>query len=104
MIISGRSSVGRATAFQAVGRGFEPRLPLFFIFAHVAQQVEHTLGKGEVTGSNPVKSSNFRAQVYPGSGFMCLDGAKVVCANKLQSLNVSLSGVCAPYGERAQPS
>ena len=26
--ISGSSSVGRATAFQAVGRGFEPRLPL----------------------------------------------------------------------------
>ena len=24
----GRSSVGRATAFQAVGRGFEPRRPL----------------------------------------------------------------------------
>ena len=24
----GSSSVGRATAFQAVGRGFEPRLPL----------------------------------------------------------------------------
>ena len=27
-ILSGSSSVGRATAFQAVGRGFEPRLPL----------------------------------------------------------------------------
>jgi hypothetical protein len=27
-MISGSSSVGRATAFQAVGRGFEPRLPL----------------------------------------------------------------------------
>lgn len=30
-LISGSSSVGRATAFQAVGRGFEPRLPLFLI-------------------------------------------------------------------------
>jgi hypothetical protein len=30
-IISGSSSVGRATAFQAVGRGFEPRLPLWFL-------------------------------------------------------------------------
>ena len=28
---SGSSSVGRALAFQAKGRGFEPRLPLFFI-------------------------------------------------------------------------
>ena len=27
-LTSGSSSVGRATAFQAVGRGFEPRLPL----------------------------------------------------------------------------
>ena len=27
--ICGSSSVGRATAFQAVGRGFEPRLPLY---------------------------------------------------------------------------
>jgi hypothetical protein len=27
--LCGSSSVGRATAFQAVGRGFEPRLPLF---------------------------------------------------------------------------
>lgn len=27
-ILCGSSSVGRATAFQAVGRGFEPRLPL----------------------------------------------------------------------------
>ncbi len=26
--LCGSSSVGRATAFQAVGRGFEPRLPL----------------------------------------------------------------------------
>ncbi len=29
--ISGSSSVGRATAFQAVGRGFEPRLPLLIL-------------------------------------------------------------------------
>ena len=28
MFNCGSSSVGRATAFQAVGRGFEPRLPL----------------------------------------------------------------------------
>ena len=26
-------------------------------FAHIAQSVEHTLGKGEVTGSNPVVGS-----------------------------------------------
>ncbi len=29
---SGRSSVGRATAFQAVGRGFESHRPLFILF------------------------------------------------------------------------
>jgi hypothetical protein len=28
LVFCGSSSVGRATAFQAVGRGFEPRLPL----------------------------------------------------------------------------
>ena len=28
------------------------------IVAHVAQSVEHSLGKGEVTGSNPVAGSN----------------------------------------------
>ena len=63
----GSNSVGRVTAFQAVGRGFEPRLPLekarelvlkkFFVSADVAQLVEHFLGKEEVTGSIPVISS-----------------------------------------------
>jgi hypothetical protein len=56
---SGNSSVGRARAFQARGRGFESRFPLHSDFgccnhAHVAQSVEHFLGKEEVTGSNPV--------------------------------------------------
>nr|AOE10081.1 hypothetical protein [uncultured bacterium] len=34
IIISGSSSVGRASAFQAEGRGFESRLPLQ-IFLHI---------------------------------------------------------------------
>ena len=56
---SGNSSVGRARAFQARGRGFESRFPLHSDFgwysdAHVAQSVEHFLGKEEVTGSIPV--------------------------------------------------
>ena len=62
----GNSSVGRARAFQARGRGFESRFPLHERLrlehqedrrrerAHVAQSVEHFLGKEEVTGSNPV--------------------------------------------------
>jgi hypothetical protein len=68
----GSSSVGRARAFQARGRGFESRLPLqdppvggwprlqswFGLrkssVAHVAQSVEHFLGKEEVMGSIPV--------------------------------------------------
>ena len=29
----------------------------------MAQQVEHVLGKDEVTGSNPVSSSNIRLQI-----------------------------------------
>ena len=31
--------------------------PVFTGFAHIAQSVEHFLGKEEVTGSNPVMSS-----------------------------------------------
>ena len=34
----GNSSVDRALAFQAGGRGFEPRLPLHFLFAVIAQR------------------------------------------------------------------
>jgi hypothetical protein len=50
--------LARVTAFQAVGRGFESRLPLKLeITADVAQLVEHILGKDEVTGSIPVVSS-----------------------------------------------
>ena len=48
--------MARVTAFQAVGRGFESRLPLYTT-ADVAQLVEHILGKDEVTGSIPVVSS-----------------------------------------------
>ena len=59
--MGGNSSVGRASAFQAEGRGFESRFPLQCMllasFAHVAQAVEHFLGKEEVTGSIPVVSS-----------------------------------------------
>ena len=51
----GNSSVGRASAFQAEGRGFESRFPLQN--AHVAQLAEHILGKDEVTGSIPVMGS-----------------------------------------------
>jgi hypothetical protein len=59
----GNSSVGRASAFQAEGRGFESRFPLqlslFEPEAHVAQTAEHFLGKEEVTGSIPVVSFIF---------------------------------------------
>ena len=47
---SGSNSVGRVIAFQAIGRGFESRLPLQNP-AHVAQSVERVLGKDEVTSS-----------------------------------------------------
>ena len=54
---AGVTQLARVTAFQAVGRGFESRLPLYRS-ADVAQLVEHILGKDEVTGSIPVVSSN----------------------------------------------
>ena len=54
----GNSSVGRAAAFQAVSRGFESRFPLDYGYhvrgAHVAQLVEHILGKDGVTSSTLV--------------------------------------------------
>ena len=52
--------MARASAFQAEGRGFESRFPLQpqqMCDAHVAQSVEHFLGKEEVTGSIPVVGS-----------------------------------------------
>ena len=64
---AGVAQLARASAFQAEGREFESRLPLAsqnetrrmlsaprLVRAHVAQVVEHFLGKEEVTGSSPV--------------------------------------------------
>ena len=48
--------MARASAFQAEGRGFESRFPLHYSSncnAHIAQEVEHFLGKEEVSGSSP---------------------------------------------------
>ena len=64
---SGSSSFGRASAFQAEGGGFEPRLPLqltircetLLFFCRCSSGVEYFLGKEGVTGSNPVIGSNF---------------------------------------------
>jgi hypothetical protein len=52
---SGSSSVGRAIAFQAIGRGFEPRLPLNP--SRCSSGVERLLGKDEVRGSIPLIGS-----------------------------------------------
>ena len=70
---AGIAQLARASAFQAEGRGFESRFPLHISVqgeivqsgrraegcsrAHVAQSVEHVLGKDEVTGSIPVVGS-----------------------------------------------
>ncbi len=51
---AGVAQLARASAFQAEGRGFEPRLPLVLAIAHVAQSAEHVLGKDEVSGSSPL--------------------------------------------------
>ena len=74
--------MARASAFQAEGRGFEPRFPLHFNVmlysgdaqAQVAQQVEHILGKDEVTGSSPVLSSIFKGEIagWPSRDFIYL--------------------------------
>ena len=51
----GNSSVDRALAFQAGGRGFEPRFPL--IARCYSSVVEHFLGKEEVLSSSLSNSS-----------------------------------------------
>ncbi len=50
---AGVAQLVRASAFQAEGHGFESRLPLYCCRAHVAQAVEHILGKDVVGGSSP---------------------------------------------------
>ena len=62
--ICGSSSVDRASAFQAEGRGFEPRLPLYFMNCLCSSVVEHFLGKEEVPGSNP----GIGSREYEGQG------------------------------------
>ncbi len=60
----GSSSVGRASAFQAEGRGFESRFPLEIVLsAGVAQLVERQLPKLRVAGSSPVSRSHNNADV-----------------------------------------
>ena len=54
---SGSSSVGRASAFQAEGRGFEPRLPLKL--RQCSSGVERFLGKEEVASSILATGSTF---------------------------------------------
>ena len=65
--------MARASAFQAEGRGFESRFPLQLI-AHIAQEVEHFLGKEEVSGSSPdvgSKSKNITSSVgYKKQGIL----------------------------------
>ena len=51
------SSVGRASAFQAECRRFEPGLSLFFFNCRCSSGVERFLGKEEVTSSNLVIGS-----------------------------------------------
>ena len=60
--LSGSSSVGRASAFQAECREFESRLPLQRFFHELGPSssgVERILGKDEVSGSNPDLGSSF---------------------------------------------
>ena len=53
--------MARATAFQAVGCGFESRFPLHTanFYAGIAQLVEQLICNQQVAGSTPVASSTF---------------------------------------------
>ncbi|KKL63007.1 hypothetical protein LCGC14_2179430 [marine sediment metagenome] len=64
LIARGHRIVAITSAFQADDAGSIPAARSNFICnAHVAQSVEHILGKDEVTGSTPVMSST----IYPVS-------------------------------------
>ena len=52
---AGVAQLARAIAFQAIGRGFESRLPL--LHALVAQLAERILGKDEVISSILIEGS-----------------------------------------------
>ncbi len=60
--MSGNSSMARASAFQAEGCGFESRFPLQAFSAHVAQLVEHFLGKEEVHRFDPGRGLHISGQ------------------------------------------
>ena len=73
-VMSGSSSVGRASAFQAEGRGSESRLPLQTPERPRGSVVEHFLGKEGVTGSIPVVGSGmigFRIKTLCKTSFNC---------------------------------
>ena len=57
-----------------------PSLMFERCFAHVAQLVEHTLGKGEVSGSTPLMSSivKIKADMYISAFLVC--AYKIKCA------------------------
>ena len=59
LIARGHRIVAITSAFQADDAGSIPAARSNLVFAHVAQSVEHILGKDEVTGSIPVMSSTF---------------------------------------------
>ena len=63
---------GKTSAFQADDAGSIPaaRSIKGQAFAHIAQSVEHFLGKEEVTGSNPVMSSIFSWESAVLLGFL----------------------------------
>ena len=56
---AGVAQLARAIAFQAIGRGFESRLPL--LIALVAQLAERILGKDEVISSILIEGFGSRA-------------------------------------------
>ena len=60
---------GRTSAFQADDVGSIPITRSKF-YAHVAQSVEHFLGKEEVTGSNPVMGSILLVSAAVGGVFV----------------------------------
>ena len=61
LVFCGSSSVDRALAFQAEGRGFEPRLPLFFL------DITYQLFRGKYQSGQMGQTVNLLAYAFGGS-------------------------------------
>src|ERR1700750_1554491 len=84
LVFCGSSSVGRATAFQAVGRGFEPRLPLLVtgMLAKVTLRML-SVAVNRIYGKPDFQQSSFRHR-YPSTPKLRRPGRQCRCSSVVE--------------------